>query len=300
MPHIHSTGREQCACGSDDFAKQAPQTQNCPVRNDNRVSTATAPAAATLSVIASFNGTNGQGPRAGMFIDTSGNLFGMTELGGKNNDGTIFKIAAGSGTITSLASFAGTSNGSLPLGDLFVDSSGNFFGTAEGGGANGNGTIFKLPAGSGTISPVASFSSTTGANPYAGLTNISGTLYGTTELGGASSIGNIFKLPSGSSTITNVASFNDTNGNQPAADMIADRAGNLYGTTGYGGANGDGTIFKLSAGSSTITTLASFNGSNGTNPYGSLIEDSAGNFYGADRQRRHERLWRDLQTSRRL
>src|SRR5271165_5442956 len=56
--------------------------------------------------------------------------------------------------------------------------------------------------------------------------------------------------------------------------------GNLFGTTQSGGANGDGTVFELAAGSGTITTLASFNGTNGANPETGLVRDPRGNLFG--------------------
>ena len=83
------------------------------------------------------------------------------------------------------------------------------------------------------------------------------------ELGGASSDGTVFELAHGSGTITTLASFNGTNGAPPQAGLIMDGSGNLYGTTDEGGASSDGTVFELAQGSGTITTLASFNGTNG-------------------------------------
>ena len=59
-----------------------------------------------------------------------------------------------------------------------------------------------------------------------------------------------------------------------------DGSGNLYGTTDGGGANGDGKVFEVAKGSGTITTLASFNGTNGAEPYSGVIMDSSGNLYG--------------------
>ncbi len=94
----------------------------------------------------------------------------------------------------------------------------------------------------------------------------SGNLYGTAERGGAHGDGTVFELATGSSTITALASFNGTNGEDPYAGVIMDSSGNLYGTTYGGGASGDGTVFELAKGSSTITTLASFNGTNGEDP----------------------------------
>ena len=98
--------------------------------------------------------------------------------------------------------------------------------------------------------------------------------------------GTVFELAKGSGTITTLASFNGTDGANPYGGLIMDSSGNLYGTAADGGASGDGTVFELAKGSGTITTLASFNGTNGANPYGGLIMDSSGNLYGTTEYRR--------------
>ena len=241
-----------------------------------------------LSTLGIFTGANGQSPKAGLIMDSSGNLYGTTDQGGANGDGTVFEIAKGSGAITTLASFDG-SNGADPLAGLIMDSSGNLYGTTDQGGPTwnpnsgvyGDGTVFELAKGSRTITTLASFNGTNGEYPYAGvIMDSSGNLYGTTYEGGASGDGTVFELAKGSSTITTLASFNGTNGEDPYAGVISDSSGNLYGTTYEGGASGDGTVFELAKGSSTITTLASFNGTNGRYPEAGLISDSSGNLYG--------------------
>ena len=145
--------------------------------------------------------------------------------------------------------------------------------------------MFELAQGSGTITTLASFNGTNGANPYAGLIeDSSGNLFGTAYQGGASGYGTVFELAQGSGTITTLASFNGTNGANPYAGLIKDSSGNLYGTANRGGTNGYGTVFELAHGSGTITTLASFNGTNGLNPVAGLIEDSSGNLFGTPPQ----------------
>ena len=116
-------------------------------------------------------------------MDSSGNLYGTTDVGGTSNKGTVFELAQGSGTITTLASFGG-SNGANPFAGLIMDSSGNLYGTTESGGPpSGYGTVFKLAKGSKTITDLASFNGSNGACPEAGLImDSSGNLYGTTAI----------------------------------------------------------------------------------------------------------------------
>jgi hypothetical protein len=100
-----------------------------------------------LTALASFNGTNGNRPWAGVTFDANGNLFGTAIVGGANFSGTVWELAKGSGTITPLASFNGTTNGATPLGGVTFDANGNLFGTATARGANfNNGTVWELPA----------------------------------------------------------------------------------------------------------------------------------------------------------
>jgi uncharacterized repeat protein (TIGR03803 family) len=132
-----------------------------------------------------------------------------------------------------------------------------------------------------TLTTLASFNRANGALPVAGPTlDPQGNLFGTAQNGGANNLGTVFELAAGSSTITTLATFNSANGAFPAAELVRDAQGNLFGTTQGGGANNLGTIFELAAGSSTITTLATFNGANGTQPEGTLLLDSQGNLFG--------------------
>jgi uncharacterized repeat protein (TIGR03803 family) len=108
----------------------------------------------------------------------------------------------------------------------------------------------------------------------------SGNLYGTTYLGGALGLGTVFKLATGTHKITTLVAFNGSDGNNPRGVLIFDRSGNLYGTTTGGGTSSDGTVFELPKGRGTITTLASFNGSDGSDPQAGVIMDSSGNLFG--------------------
>jgi uncharacterized repeat protein (TIGR03803 family) len=183
-------------------------------------------------------------------------------------------------SVTTLVSF-NFSNGANPFGGVIRDTKGNLYGTTQAGGASGDGTVFELDHGSSTITTLASFNGTNGANPQAGvIRDGAGNLYGTTDGGGAFGDGTVFELAHGSSAITTLASFSSSDGGNPTGGLIMDASGNLFGTTFGGEGAGDGTVFELAHGSRTVTTLASFNGTNGASPFGGVIMDGAGNLFG--------------------
>jgi uncharacterized repeat protein (TIGR03803 family) len=247
---------------------------------------------AALTVLASFNGTSGAYPLGGLIADAAGDLFGTTTNGGAYSDGTVFELAktsSGYAAPTVLASFNGT-NGAAPSGALIADTAGDLFGTTEFGGVYGDGTVFELTktnAGYAASTVLVSFNGFNGATPDAGLiADAAGDLFGTTQGGGAGGFGTVFELAktsSGYAAPTVLASFNGTNGANPTAGLIADAAGDLFGTTYTGGASDDGTVFELTktyAGYAAPTVLASFKGTNGLNPFGGLIADAAGDLFG--------------------
>ncbi len=254
---------------------------------------------ASISTLASFDSTNGADPLSGLTIDSSGDLFGTTTKGGAFAVGTIFELAHGSSTITTLASFS-ISTGTDPSG-LVEDGSGNLFGTtATGGGSGGgsggggiisggdggvsapgggNGAIFELPQGGSSINTLATFNGSNGADPNGVIRDASGNLFGTTQEGGVNGGGTVFELIQGSASVSVLASFNGTDGEDPITSPILTSTGTLVGTTQAGGAYGDGILFSLPQGNSSLNTLATFEGANGQAP-SSLTIDSNGNLYG--------------------
>lgn len=107
-----------------------------------------------------------------------------------------------------------------------------------------------------------------------------GDLFGISRGGGPLNEGTVFEIANGSSTITTFATFSGTNGLDPnSTSLILDHSGNLFGTT-YSGDNSDGTAFEIPKGSNTITTLATFTGTNGAYPEGQITFDSSGNLFG--------------------
>ncbi|HET6250235.1 MAG TPA: delta-60 repeat domain-containing protein [Tepidisphaeraceae bacterium] len=235
----------------------------------------------TVTNLASFNGTNGSDPVAGLTLDPSGNLFGVASTGGAQGAGDVFELAKGSNTISVVASFDG-SDGSDPEAPLIIDSSGNLFGSTAQGGGGESGAVFEVASGSNAITMLAFFDGTNGAEPKGALAmDSSGNLFGTAEQGGSASEGTLFELVSGSSTITSLGSFNAaSDGSSPVGGVILDSSGDLFGTTTAGGSTGNGSIFELPAGSGTISTVASFTGLNGSDPVDRLFIDGNGDLFG--------------------
>jgi uncharacterized repeat protein (TIGR03803 family) len=214
----------------------------------------------TQRILVSFTGANGLFPAGDLITDRAGNLYGTTEGGGANNNGLVFELspplAGGSAwTETVLFSFD-KDDGEFPVGGLITDRAGNLYGVTQGGGANSDGVVFELsPAGPGktawTETVLHSFNAINAGNPSGALTaDGAGNLYGTTRLGGVNDGGVVFELTPPKSgkaawTETVVQSFSGPNGHGPQAGVIADGAGNLYGTTWTGGSDNDGVAFEL-------------------------------------------------------
>jgi uncharacterized repeat protein (TIGR03803 family) len=242
-------------------------------------------------VLYSFTGTGGDGafPFFGSLVrDSLGNLYGTTYSGGIYSNsclfgcGTVFKVDT-SGKETVLYGFTGTAgDGYEPVAGVVRDPAGNLYGTTYLGGANGAGMVFKVdPTGKETV--LYGFTgSTDGGFPGAGLLlDSKGNVYGTTQSGGASFFGTVFKVsPAGQEKV--LYSFNaPPDGFTPESPLLRDSAGNLYGTTGNGGASGFGTVFKVTPLGQESVLYSFTGGTDGSNPSsGRLVRDSAGNLYG--------------------
>jgi uncharacterized repeat protein (TIGR03803 family) len=239
-----------------------------------------------ITTLYTFPGGDNSQPRAGVILDSAGNLFGTTYRGGNSGYGSVFELRRSgkgySSSVTTIASL-GTPNGAAPLGGVVRDAAGNLYGTTYTGGAFGYGTVYTIRNGSSTITTLASFNNTDGANPAYGSLAIDsqGNLFGTTQQGG-NGTGTVFEIVHGTTSITTLADFaNDgSNGAEPYAGVVLDKNGNLWGTTYLGGANDDGTVFEIAKGSRAITTIGSFDGTDGENPYDNVTVDAAGNLYG--------------------
>jgi uncharacterized repeat protein (TIGR03803 family) len=232
------------------------------------------------------NPADGAYPQDALLQGSDGNFYGTANYLGAQNLGTVFRISP-SGSYSNLYSFGSlTNDGANPYGGLVRGTNGNFYGTTQGGGTNGFGTVFRISP-SGSYSNLYSFASSTndGANPYGGLVQGSdGNFYGTTEVGGtnACGCGTVFRIsPSGNHTTLHSFAGPPTDGAYPFAGLARGTDGNFYGTTFGGGSPGPGTVFRISP-SGTYSNLYSFGSqpNDGANPFAALVQGSDGNFYG--------------------
>ncbi len=254
--------------------------------------------------------TDGVVPLDNVISDKKGNLFGTTSGGGQSGCfddtgcGVVFKISP-DGREHVLYTFTGGNDGGHPSSGVIADKQGNLYGTTVDGGImtcsdffdEGCGVLYKL-ARDGTQTILHSFCSepscTDGWYPSGGLLeDKAGNLYGTTSLGGdqtcnpGNGCGVVFKLsPSGTYTVLHTFR-SDGDGINPQTALIMDKAGNLYGTTAFGGGSNCtrgqdscGTVFKV-APDGTETVLYAFKGGrDGALPFASPLLDRNGNLYG--------------------
>jgi uncharacterized repeat protein (TIGR03803 family) len=235
-------------------------------------------------------------PVAGLVQATNGDLYGTTTGGGANHSGTIFNVTP-SGTLATLYSFcsqSGCVDGLQPEAGLVQATNGDLYGTTPWGGVGGYGTVFKITP-SGTLTTTYSFCSQSGCTdgefPYAGLVQATnGYLYGTAQNGGTYHLGTIFKItPSG--TMTALYSFCSqsgcADGEEPDFGLVQATNGDFYGITTGGGANANGTVFKITP-SGTVTTVYTFCSqsgcTDGANPYAGLVQATNGYLYGTTSQ----------------
>jgi uncharacterized repeat protein (TIGR03803 family) len=248
------------------------------------------------------NAPNGYSP-ASKLLKFRGKLYGTTLNGGTSlYGGTIFELSQGAETV--LHSFTGSPDGWESHSGLVRDSAGNFYGTTFAGGDFGQGTVYKVSA-SGGVTVLHSFKGypTDGAAPQTGsplVRDAAGNLYGTTSSGGSGSCedqqskivgcGTVFMVSdSGVETVLHSFVGGTTDGRQPLAGLLMGSAGNLFGTTYYGGAASLGTVFKVTP-AGTETLLYSFLGKpDGSHPkagltwgggslYGTTYDGGAANF----------------------
>jgi uncharacterized repeat protein (TIGR03803 family) len=244
------------------------------------------------TTLVDFDQTDGANPGAALIADAAGDLFGTTTNGGPYYAGTVFEIVKTrhgyAGAPTTLVTFT-VGDGEYATGSLIIDAAGDLFGTTELGGAHGDGTAFEIARINGAYAAapttLVNFSGADGQTPLGSLVaDAAGDLFGKTESGGAFDGGVVFEIAKTktgyASTPIVLVSFTVAEGSRPNGDLILDAAGDIFGATAFGGANGDGAVFEIaktkSGYASTPIILASLAGGS----FGGLLADAKGNLFG--------------------
>lgn len=249
------------------------------------------PAGASWTETVLYSFTNKYGcPIGGLITDSARNLYGTVY--DANGPATVFELSPSGDSWTEQVIYSYSADGGEGYNGLTMDAAGNIFGSSVS-------TVFQLsPNGNGGWTPAVIFTFEEQSGPSGiPVLDQAGNLYGTTIGGGAKGYGTVYKLKRGklgkwSKTILYAFKGSPTDGESPVGGVVLDAAGNIYGTTFYGGStgsgkrriNGDGTVFELvppvGTGSYQEKFLWSFTGADGENPYASVILDSGGNLYG--------------------
>ncbi len=245
------------------------------------------------------NSTSNKGalPYGELLNDGAGSLWGTASEGGAGDFGTVFKVNAASGVLTTMVEFtgnAGIRKGAKPTAGLTSDGAGFLWGTTERGGNLDLGTVFRINQTTGVFTSVIEFSSNgasnKGAIPEATLVREGSFLWGTTGAGGSFDTGTVFKINTASvpPVLTTVIQFTGNKaankGAYPSSGLSPAAGGFFWGTTQRGGAADQGTIFKIETATGTLETVAecSFEGGgiSGAYPSAGLVNDGAGFFWG--------------------
>lgn len=259
--------------------------------------------AAQETVLHAFGGgDDGNSPNAGVTLGKNGTLYGTTVFGGASGMGVVYQLVNSDGTWTEkvLHAFAGGTDGTYPYGGVIVDGRGNLYGGTRLGGSTGCsgggcGVVYELspnPDGAWRETILYAFPDSLfgEGGTLANLTFDSRhNLYGTTTGGGHCGYGNVFELKhaDGRWKARSLHDFCGEDGQAPAyGALVFDQAGNLYGTTGFGGTGGVGVVFQLSPqakGQWNFTVIHDFSQQEGGVADGGLTIDSGGNLlYGAE------------------
>jgi len=233
-----------------------------------------------VTTLHSFAYVEGSGPYAPPIQASDGNFYGTTTTGASGY-GAIYKLTP-AGVLTTIHVFDST-HGSTPVAPLIQATDGNFYGTTKVGGTFGYGTAFKMTS-SGALTVLYNFDSTHGATIYAPLLQGSdGNFYGTARTGGNKNNGGVLFKLTATKILTVLHNFDATtttgDGTLPYAGLTQASDGNFYSVTSAGGANGLGTLYKITP-AGAYSSLYSFASATGSLPFATLRQHTNGILYG--------------------
>jgi uncharacterized repeat protein (TIGR03803 family) len=254
-----------------------------------------------LTTFSSFDG-GAAGPIGPLARDLLGNLYGVTGNSGTHGGGTVFEVfTTGGRKALHVFGRGGAGDGAHPAAGVILDKKGNLYGTTTVGGTSDFGVVFKLHVKPSKETILHTFTGQKGDGVFPSASVIrdaAGNVYGTTEAGGTyggvcgsaplGGCGIVFKINTHGKETVLYRFGGAPDGANPGARLLRDPAGNLYGTTYYGGSGGCqygsftgcGTIFKLDKNRHETILYSFTGGTDGGAPSAGLIRDAAGNLYG--------------------
>ncbi len=225
-----------------------------------------------VSILLSFDGTDGSNPLGGVTLGNDGELYGETWSGGSSGDGIAFKVTT-AGVSTALHNFTNTGDGLNPANALVLGTSGMFYGTTN----TAPDTIYEVSS-AGVFKTLHTLSATDGTSGGQLSQGNDGNFYGGMNMGGTNGYGTLFKMTA-SGTFTVLHNFSGSDGTIAAPGMVQAASGVLYGAAEQGGAGNAGVVYKTTS-AGVFTLLHSLNGTTDGKQPGPLTLATDGNFYG--------------------
>ena len=238
----------------------------------------------TINKKLDFNGTNnGRNPFGNLTLKSNGLFYAQTPYGGANNAGTIFSFDPSNNSYSKKLDFSASAQGRLPFGSLFLASNQTFYGMTYQGGTSNSGVLFQYNSINSSYVKKLDFNSAiNGSNPYGDLclaNNLK--LYGMTYQGGTQNAGVIFEFDPKKNKYTKKVDLESASyGKNTYGGFVQASNGKLYGMTYQGGTSDYGTIIEYDPIKDTCIKLHDFDGNNGRNPYGNLLQANSGKLYG--------------------
>jgi uncharacterized repeat protein (TIGR03803 family) len=222
---------------------------------------------------------------SGIAVNQQGAVFGVTEIGGTFDSGSIFEVAPGQNTAKTVASFPSSDSLGPMLAPTF-DAAGNLFGTSGDGSyldpSSPGVMYYELPVGTHNVHPVARFPAYVPVGPI--TSDAAGNLFGMSLPSFVTPEVSIFESVAGTHAEKTLATFTLPDQTFLRGGLLVDGAGDLFGSyqgsVGPDGVVTDGAIFELKAGSHTINLVATFDGTNGLGPVAGFTADAAGDLFG--------------------
>ncbi len=227
----------------------------------------------------SFQPPDGYTPFGNLLQASNGKLYGTCYNGGSFASCTIFKYDPVTGNYIDVYDFD-IIHGDFPLSGVLEAPNGKLYGAASSGGAHYNGVIYSLDLATDVYTDEYDLQSGTGGHPVGCPLLVGNTLYGLNEWGGVYSKGVIYSFNILTNTYTNLFDFDGALGAYGKGSLVLHPNGKLYGMTSEGGVNDLGVIFSYDPATDIYTKLLDFDGTNGSNPEGSLLLSPSGAFYG--------------------